>query len=96
VPRFVNKNGSLVPGRNWSEGDLLVDTDEDAATYQLGAVSVQSRDKQIPLMGVRKYSTQPAMQTLCTKEPDQNEDDFILKGYETCALQFSSKQFELS
>ena len=47
-------------------------------------------------MGVRKYSTQPAMQTLCTKKPDQNEDDFILKGYETCALQFSAKQFELS
>jgi len=47
-------------------------------------------------MGARKYLTEPAMQTLCTKAPAENDDDFILKGYETCALQFSAKQFELS
>jgi hypothetical protein len=36
------------------------------------------------------------MQTLCSKDPDGNTDDFILKGYETCVLQFSAKQFEQS
>jgi len=36
------------------------------------------------------------MQSLCSKDPDGNIDDFILKGYESCVLQFSAKQFEQS
>lgn len=95
VPRFVNKNGQST-GKNWGEGDRMVDTDEDKRSYLAGSESVQNRDKAIPLVGERKTLDEPAMQTLCVKEDDSVSIDFVLEGYQTCALQFTQRQFEQS
>lgn len=74
----------------------MVNTDEDTTSFLLGAESVQNRDRAIPLDGVRENLSQPAIQAMCIKEDNGNADDFVLKGYESCALQFSKKQFEQS
>jgi hypothetical protein len=74
----------------------MVNTDEDTTSFLLGAESVQNRDRAIPLDGVRENLSQPAMQTMCIKDDDGNADDFVLRGYESCALHFSKKQFEQS
>lgn len=96
MPRFVLNDGTLVPGRKWSDNDRMVDEDKDPNTYPIFGDSVANRDKNFPLVGVRSYITEPAPQILCSKYPDGNMDEFVLKGYESCALQFSKKQYEQS
>ena len=96
VPRFVNKNGSPVPGRNWSQGDRMVDIDQNNVSYVLGADSIANRDRATPLNGIRATLETPALETLCISDMNELMDDFRLPGYSMCALSFSQKQYDES
>lgn len=74
----------------------MVDVDGDNTTYLPGSESVLERDKEVPLTGIRENFNEPAMQMLCTKQDEGVSTDFVLEGYQTCALQFSKRQFEQS
>ena len=96
MPRFVRKNGSLNPARNWATGDKMVDTDLNNISYTLGAESIVERDRSIPLNGVRVSMEVPALETLCLSANNEEIVNFVLPGYGICALQFSNRQFEES
>jgi hypothetical protein len=74
----------------------MVDTDEDQSTFTVGSEITKNRDKNQPLVGSRQTLEEPALQKLCVKKDDSVSTDFILNGYQTCALSFTQKQFQES
>jgi hypothetical protein len=59
VPRFVNRNGQQINGRNWGLNDMMVDSDEDYTIYLLGAESL--KDQTLPISGTRDNLDSPAL-----------------------------------
>lgn len=96
MPRFVNRNGNLVFGRNWALDDRMVNVDEDTDQWTQGDETVKVRDVSFPLVGERKRIDEIALQPMCQQLYDGELYDFIIRGYDSCALQFTQRQFNES